>query len=36
MIITALALKIGLAPIHFWIPEVIQGLDLLTGLILST
>ena len=36
MIIVALALKIGLAPIHFWIPEVMQGLDLLTGLILST
>lgn len=36
MIITALALKIGLAPMHFWIPEVLQGLDLLTGLILST
>nr|BAW87964.1 NADH dehydrogenase subunit 2 [Microphysogobio brevirostris] len=36
MIITALALKIGLAPMHFWMPEVLQGLDLLTGLILST
>nr|YP_010580130.1 NADH dehydrogenase subunit 2 [Lepidocephalichthys berdmorei]UZS77490.1 NADH dehydrogenase subunit 2 [Lepidocephalichthys berdmorei] len=36
MIITALALKIGLAPVHFWLPEVLQGLDLLTGLILST
>lgn len=35
-VIAALALKIGLAPIHFWIPEVLQGLDLLTGLILST
>nr|YP_009311763.1 NADH dehydrogenase subunit 2 [Schistura notostigma]BAV70796.1 NADH dehydrogenase subunit 2 [Schistura notostigma] len=34
--ITALALKIGLAPMHFWLPEVLQGLDLLTGLILST
>jgi len=33
IILAALALKIGLAPIHFWIPEVIQGLDLLTGLI---
>nr|QWV62184.1 NADH dehydrogenase subunit 2 [Brachygalaxias bullocki] len=32
----ALALKVGLAPIHFWLPEVIQGLDLLTGLLLST
>nr|YP_009311620.1 NADH dehydrogenase subunit 2 [Pseudochondrostoma polylepis]BAV70562.1 NADH dehydrogenase subunit 2 [Pseudochondrostoma polylepis] len=36
MIIIALALKIGLAPMHFWMPEVMQGLDLLTGLILST
>nr|YP_011007699.1 NADH dehydrogenase subunit 2 [Gobiobotia homalopteroidea]WAW79897.1 NADH dehydrogenase subunit 2 [Gobiobotia homalopteroidea] len=36
MIIIALALKIGLAPMHFWLPEVLQGLDLLTGLILST
>lgn len=35
-IILALAFKIGLAPIHFWLPEVLQGLDLLTGLILST
>nr|ABR21570.1 NADH dehydrogenase subunit 2 [Nocomis leptocephalus]ABR21573.1 NADH dehydrogenase subunit 2 [Nocomis leptocephalus] len=36
MIIAALALKIGLAPMHFWMPEVLQGLDLLTGLILTT
>nr|YP_009235125.1 NADH dehydrogenase subunit 2 [Cobitis matsubarai]BAU45950.1 NADH dehydrogenase subunit 2 [Cobitis matsubarai] len=36
LVITALALKIGLAPVHFWLPEVLQGLDLLTGLILST
>nr|BAN83218.1 NADH dehydrogenase subunit 2 [Caristius macropus] len=36
MIILALALKIGLAPLHAWLPEVLQGLDLTTGLILST
>nr|WRI60116.1 NADH dehydrogenase subunit 2 [Protocobitis sp.] len=36
MMITALALKTGLAPMHFWLPEVLQGLDLSTGLILST
>nr|ATG33716.1 NADH dehydrogenase subunit 2 [Leptobotia rubrilabris] len=36
MAMTALALKIGLAPMHFWMPEVLQGLDLLTGLIMST
>nr|YP_005089088.1 NADH dehydrogenase subunit 2 [Gudusia chapra]BAL43844.1 NADH dehydrogenase subunit 2 [Gudusia chapra] len=32
----ALALKIGLAPTHFWLPEVIQGVTLSTGLVLST
>nr|YP_009122019.1 NADH dehydrogenase subunit 2 [Mugilogobius chulae]AJH65777.1 NADH dehydrogenase subunit 2 [Mugilogobius chulae] len=36
IIILALALKIGLAPLHTWLPEVLQGLDLFTGLILST
>nr|YP_003734768.1 NADH dehydrogenase subunit 2 [Lycothrissa crocodilus]BAJ09871.1 NADH dehydrogenase subunit 2 [Lycothrissa crocodilus] len=33
---TALALKIGLAPLHLWLPEVLQGITLTTGLILST
>nr|ATL15865.1 NADH dehydrogenase subunit 2 [Rhacophorus modestus] len=32
----ALMMKLGLAPLHFWMPEVIQGNHLLTGLILST
>nr|YP_003162747.1 NADH dehydrogenase subunit 2 [Microcanthus strigatus]BAH98078.1 NADH dehydrogenase subunit 2 [Microcanthus strigatus] len=36
MIILALALKIGLAPVHSWLPEVLQGLDYTTGLLLST
>nr|WNH21284.1 NADH dehydrogenase subunit 2 [Pycnochromis leucurus] len=36
MVTLALALKIGLAPVHAWLPEVLQGLDLTTGLILST
>nr|WNH21765.1 NADH dehydrogenase subunit 2 [Gillellus greyae] len=36
LITLALALKIGLAPLHAWLPEVLQGLDLTTGLILST
>nr|QBY36141.1 NADH dehydrogenase subunit 2 [Lepomis auritus]QBY36154.1 NADH dehydrogenase subunit 2 [Lepomis auritus] len=36
IIILALALKIGLAPVHSWLPEVLQGFDLTTGLILST
>nr|YP_009573134.1 NADH dehydrogenase subunit 2 [Pseudis tocantins]QBF44117.1 NADH dehydrogenase subunit 2 [Pseudis tocantins] len=32
----ALAMKLGIAPFHFWLPEVLQGLNLQTGLILST
>nr|AAM20787.1 NADH dehydrogenase subunit 2 [Tylochromis leonensis] len=36
MITLALALKIGLAPLHAWLPEVLQGINLTTGLILST
>nr|UNZ13127.1 NADH dehydrogenase subunit 2 [Trichiurus japonicus] len=36
MITLALALKLGLAPLHTWLPEVLQGLDLTTGLILAT
>nr|YP_001974619.1 NADH dehydrogenase subunit 2 [Oplegnathus fasciatus]ABH05087.1 NADH dehydrogenase subunit 2 [Oplegnathus fasciatus]BAH98091.1 NADH dehydrogenase subunit 2 [Oplegnathus fasciatus] len=36
MITLALALKTGLAPVHAWLPEVLQGLDLTTGLLLST
>nr|YP_006303458.1 NADH dehydrogenase subunit 2 [Oedalechilus labeo]AEK53133.1 NADH dehydrogenase subunit 2 [Oedalechilus labeo] len=36
IITIALALKIGLAPFHTWLPEVLQGLNLTTGLILST
>nr|AAL10104.1 NADH dehydrogenase subunit 2 [Varanus panoptes horni] len=33
---TALATKLGLAPIHFWLPEVLQGVPLLTALIITT
>nr|QAU54245.1 NADH dehydrogenase subunit 2 [Botia dario]QXU75638.1 NADH dehydrogenase subunit 2 [Botia dario] len=36
MVMIAMALKIGLAPMHFWMPEVLQGLDMLTGLIMTT
>nr|YP_009059598.1 NADH dehydrogenase subunit 2 [Brycon orbignyanus]AIN79127.1 NADH dehydrogenase subunit 2 [Brycon orbignyanus]ARS00862.1 NADH dehydrogenase subunit 2 [Brycon orbignyanus] len=36
MMTAALALKVGLAPLHFWLPEVLQGLDLTTGLIVLT
>nr|UAT16090.1 NADH dehydrogenase subunit 2 [Thoropa miliaris] len=32
----ALTMKLGVAPFHFWLPEVLQGLTLQTGLILST
>nr|YP_004733473.1 NADH dehydrogenase subunit 2 [Bunocephalus coracoideus]BAK42317.1 NADH dehydrogenase subunit 2 [Bunocephalus coracoideus] len=32
----ALGLKIGLAPMHFWMPAVMQGLSLTTGLIMAT
>nr|YP_009107491.1 NADH dehydrogenase subunit 2 [Hucho hucho]AIU41228.1 NADH dehydrogenase subunit 2 [Hucho hucho] len=35
-VMLALALKLGLAPVHFWLPEVLQGIELTTGLILST
>nr|YP_009240299.1 NADH dehydrogenase subunit 2 [Tridentiger trigonocephalus]AMO02246.1 NADH dehydrogenase subunit 2 [Tridentiger trigonocephalus] len=36
MVVLALSLKLGLAPFHIWLPEVLQGLDLSTGLLLST
>nr|QDW65212.1 NADH dehydrogenase subunit 2 [Narcine sp. 1 KJ-2019] len=32
----AIALKMGLAPMHFWLPEVLQGINYKTGLILLT
>nr|AGL76341.1 NADH dehydrogenase subunit 2 [Ambystoma maculatum] len=32
----ALAMKLGVAPFHLWLPDVLQGLDLFTCLILST
>nr|AWS34236.1 NADH dehydrogenase subunit 2 [Ficedula westermanni] len=32
----AIAMKLGLAPFHFWFPEVLQGSPLTTGLLLST
>nr|AGN71090.1 NADH dehydrogenase subunit 2 [Ceratophrys ornata] len=32
----AIAMKLGIAPFHFWLPEVLQGVTLNTGLILST
>nr|YP_009003601.1 NADH dehydrogenase subunit 2 [Praslinia cooperi]AGZ19087.1 NADH dehydrogenase subunit 2 [Praslinia cooperi] len=36
MMTIALLMKLGVAPMHFWLPEVLQGVDLTTGLILST
>nr|YP_010956654.1 NADH dehydrogenase subunit 2 [Trachonurus sulcatus]WMY89747.1 NADH dehydrogenase subunit 2 [Trachonurus sulcatus] len=36
IIISGLALKLGLAPLHAWLPEVIQGTDMTTAMILST
>nr|YP_009003484.1 NADH dehydrogenase subunit 2 [Caecilia gracilis]AGZ18892.1 NADH dehydrogenase subunit 2 [Caecilia gracilis] len=36
MITIALMMKLGLAPVHFWLPEVLQGIDMTLRLILST
>nr|YP_010507358.1 NADH dehydrogenase subunit 2 [Takydromus sylvaticus]UXG18837.1 NADH dehydrogenase subunit 2 [Takydromus sylvaticus] len=36
MLTLALAMKLGLAPFHFWLPEVMQGTDTTTALIVAT
>uniref|UniRef100_A8C5H4 NADH-ubiquinone oxidoreductase chain 2 n=2 Tax=Lucasium TaxID=453857 RepID=A8C5H4_9SAUR len=36
MLTLALAMKLGLAPMHFWVPEVLQGSTMTTALIIST
>nr|QBS47766.1 NADH dehydrogenase subunit 2 [Oceanodroma castro] len=36
LLTTAVAMKLGLVPFHFWFPEVLQGSSLVTALILST
>nr|UXX61800.1 NADH dehydrogenase subunit 2 [Nothoprocta ornata] len=36
LLTTAIAMKLGLVPFHFWFPEVLQGSSLMTGLLLST
>lgn len=36
LITIALAIKLGLAPFHFWVPEVTQGISLSSGIILLT
>nr|AAU09941.1 NADH dehydrogenase subunit 2 [Passerculus sandwichensis] len=33
---SAVAMKLGLVPFHFWFPEVLQGSPMVTGLLLST
>nr|AEP04287.1 NADH dehydrogenase subunit II [Pachycephalopsis poliosoma poliosoma] len=32
----AIAMKLGLVPLHFWFPEVLQGSPMITSLLLST
>nr|YP_009685921.1 NADH dehydrogenase subunit 2 [Nothobranchius kafuensis]QDW10619.1 NADH dehydrogenase subunit 2 [Nothobranchius kafuensis] len=32
----ALSMKMGLAPVHLWLPDIMQGIDLKIGLILAT
>nr|YP_010029082.1 NADH dehydrogenase subunit 2 [Desmomys harringtoni]QOU09962.1 NADH dehydrogenase subunit 2 [Desmomys harringtoni] len=36
MTLISLSMKLGLAPFHYWLPEVTQGIPLHTGLILLT
>nr|AOD42505.1 NADH dehydrogenase subunit 2 [Ursus spelaeus]CAY40012.1 NADH dehydrogenase subunit 2 [Ursus spelaeus] len=36
VITIALAMKLGLSPFHFWVPEVTQGISLSSGMILLT
>nr|ACD12981.1 NADH dehydrogenase subunit 2 [Trachyphonus usambiro] len=36
LLTTAIAMKLGLVPLHFWFPEVLQGSPLITALLLST
>nr|ACC78000.1 NADH dehydrogenase subunit 2 [Myiopagis caniceps cinerea]AJC52419.1 NADH dehydrogenase subunit 2 [Myiopagis caniceps cinerea] len=36
LLTTAISLKLGLVPFHFWFPEVLQGSSLMTSLLLAT
>nr|ADL09060.1 NADH dehydrogenase subunit 2 [Geopelia striata] len=36
LLTTAIAMKLGLVPFHFWFPEVLQGSPMITALLLST
>nr|AFM91923.1 NADH dehydrogenase subunit 2 [Pittasoma michleri] len=36
LLTTAISIKLGLVPFHFWFPDVLQGSPLTTGLLLTT
>nr|ACN77992.1 NADH dehydrogenase subunit 2 [Glyphorynchus spirurus]ACN77993.1 NADH dehydrogenase subunit 2 [Glyphorynchus spirurus]ACN77994.1 NADH dehydrogenase subunit 2 [Glyphorynchus spirurus]ACN77995.1 NADH dehydrogenase subunit 2 [Glyphorynchus spirurus]ACN77996.1 NADH dehydrogenase subunit 2 [Glyphorynchus spirurus] len=36
LLTTAISIKLGLVPFHFWFPEVLQGSSLMTSLLLTT
>nr|ABV22834.1 NADH dehydrogenase subunit 2 [Mackenziaena leachii] len=36
LLTTAISIKLGLVPFHFWFPEILQGTTLTTGLLLAT
>nr|AXZ96957.1 NADH dehydrogenase subunit 2 [Myiotheretes fuscorufus] len=36
LLTTAISMKLGLVPFHFWFPEVLQGSSLMTNLLLAT
>nr|YP_010234399.1 NADH dehydrogenase subunit 2 [Acanthodactylus erythrurus]QTA72552.1 NADH dehydrogenase subunit 2 [Acanthodactylus erythrurus] len=36
LLLMALAMKLGLAPMHFWLPEVMQGITMSSALIITT
>nr|AFP82473.1 NADH dehydrogenase subunit 2 [Sclerurus mexicanus peruvianus] len=36
LLTTAISIKLGLVPFHYWFPEVLQGSSLTTGLLLAT
>nr|WPV77703.1 NADH dehydrogenase subunit 2 [Vernaya sp. 2 SZ-2023] len=36
MMLISLSIKLGMAPFHLWLPEVTQGITMLTGLLLLT
>nr|ABB96913.1 NADH dehydrogenase subunit 2 [Todirostrum latirostre] len=36
LLTTAISMKLGLVPFHFWFPEVLQGSSLITSLLLAT